>query len=207
MVLGASFIECFGMWRWAEVILIPSNNLAAQSKGSPIGNNSDLYPRWLGTRELLLHDRDPYGAEVTREIQVGFYGRPLDPSNPHDLPFKESFVYPLYVVFLMAPAASLRFGMAVEVFRWVLLLALHLAPLCGCTPSVSAEIVGPQWIGRFLTAVREYPKYAGDPSILQLFLPSSLAKLTAGLLVCILSVLCWRWRETLPPVPVNLAGP
>jgi hypothetical protein len=67
---------------------------------------------------------------VTREIQVGFYGRPLDPSNPHDLPFKESFVYPLYVVFLMAPAASLPFGMAVEVFRWVLLFGLALsAPL------------------------------------------------------------------------------
>jgi hypothetical protein len=82
------------------------------------------------SRTALLHDRDPYDAEVTREIQVGFYGRPLDASNPHDLPFKESFVYPLYVVFLMAPAASLPFGMTVEVFLWALLFGLALsAPL------------------------------------------------------------------------------
>jgi hypothetical protein len=73
--------------------------------------------------------------------------------------------------------------------------------------SIAAEIVGPHWIGRFLTAVREYPKCAGDPSILQLFLLSSLAKLTGAAGMHSLSVLCWRWRETLPPVPVNLAEP
>jgi len=29
-------------------------------------------------RELLLHHRDPYGAEVSREIQVAYYGHALD---------------------------------------------------------------------------------------------------------------------------------
>ena len=27
---------------------------------------------------MLLHDRNPYSAEVTRDIQIGYYGRPLD---------------------------------------------------------------------------------------------------------------------------------
>jgi len=50
----------------------------------PRGNLSDLYPRWLGARELLLHGRDPYSPEITREIQRGYYGRELDSSRPND---------------------------------------------------------------------------------------------------------------------------
>src|ERR1700683_986511 len=36
---------------------------------------TDLYPRWYGARELLLHHRDPYSADVTREIQLAYEGR------------------------------------------------------------------------------------------------------------------------------------
>jgi hypothetical protein len=36
IVLGASLIACFGMWRWAEVILIPSN-----TSRSPVEGDSD----------------------------------------------------------------------------------------------------------------------------------------------------------------------
>lgn len=43
--------------------------------GFPERNFSDLFPRWLGTRELLLHGRDPYSPEITGEIQQGYYGR------------------------------------------------------------------------------------------------------------------------------------
>lgn len=293
--LTASLLVCLGVWRWAETILIPSNTQVAQTKKIPIGNNSDLYPRWLGTRELLLHHRDPYGAEVTREIQIGFYGRPIDPLNPRDFPFRESFVYPVYVAFLMAPAATLPFALAAQVFRWLLLFALALSvplwmhavgfrprrllaftgmvlavsslpavmefhmqnlaalvilflaaaaaaaarnwlalsgfllALATTRPDISllmiawlllwatgrwrerkrlvwsfaatmaalfigSEMVSPHWVGKFLMAVREYPKHGGDPIILQLFLPV-LAKLIAGALLCILSALCWRWRK------------
>jgi len=296
-MLAASLLVCFGVWRWAETVLLPSNTLDALSKGTPIGNNSDLYPRWLGTREVLLHHRDPYGAEVTREIQNGFYGRPMDPRDPHDLPFRESFVYPLYVVFLMAPLAALPFGMAVSVFRWLLLCALalsvpfwmyavsfragrvltvagtllmlssfpavqefHMQNLAGlvifflaaaaaaavrdwlvlsgfllalattkpdtsgltvvclllwatgCWPErkrlvwsfagtmaalfIAAELVSPHWLGRFLVAVHDYPAHGGDPSILQIFLPSSLGKLSASALICTVFVLWWRWRKS-----------
>src|SRR5438445_5001397 len=88
--LAAALVVSFGVWYWAETILVPTHTAQALAKGVPIGNNSDLYPRWLGARESLLHHRDPYGADVTREIQVGFYGRPLDPSKASDPPFQES---------------------------------------------------------------------------------------------------------------------
>jgi len=124
IVLIASVLVCLGVWYWAESILAPANTAQAQSQRRPMGNNSDLYARWLGTRELLLYGRDPYSAEVTREIQMGFYGRPLDPRNPSDPSAKESFVYPLYVAFLLAPFAALPFPVVQAIFRILLLAAL-----------------------------------------------------------------------------------
>src|ERR1700731_3897756 len=284
--LAASLWIAFGVWHWAENILVPANTAQAIAKSVPIGNNSDLYPRWLGAREVLLHHRDPYGAEVTREIQTGFYGRPLNLLKPADPPFKESFVYPLYVVFLLTPTLTMPFRTAQEVFSWLLLfvtgcslplwmyaigfrprlllaitgivlvsssypavLEFHMQNLAALAlfflaaaaaaavrnwlvlsgflltlatirPDVSGllvlwlllwslgrwrqrkrllysfagtltalvmagEAVSPHWIGRFLTAVREYPTYGAEPSILQVFLPSLVAKLATAAVVCV----------------------
>jgi hypothetical protein len=119
-VLGLSFFFCFTFWYWTRHVYIPANAAEVRARKLPVGNNSDLYARWLGTRELLLHGRDPYSPEITREIQIGFYGRPLDPNKKSDPLAKESFVYPLWVVFLMAPTATLPFGMVVGIFRWLL---------------------------------------------------------------------------------------
>jgi hypothetical protein len=122
--LAASLLVCFGVWRWAEYILVPANTAHAHATQRPIGNNSDLYPRWLGTRELLLHGRDPYSAEVTREIQQGFYGRPLDPNNPSDPKDQVGFAYPLYVIFLLAPTVVLPLPTVLKIFQWLVLLSL-----------------------------------------------------------------------------------
>lgn len=89
-----------------------------------MGNNSDLYPQWFAAREVLLHRRDPYSAEVTAEIQTAFYGRPLDPLNSSDPADKEAFVYPLYVVFLLAPTVTTSFATVAEIFRWLVLFAI-----------------------------------------------------------------------------------
>jgi len=34
------------------------------------------------SREGLLHHRNPYAPEMTRQIQMGLFGRPLDTRNP-----------------------------------------------------------------------------------------------------------------------------
>jgi hypothetical protein len=122
--LAASVLAAFGMWYWAEKIAAPAHTAQALALGRPIGNNSDLYPRWLGARELLLHGRDPYSPALTREIQTGFYGRPLNPRNPSDPSDQVGFAYPLYVVFLLAPTLTLPFRTVMEIFRWLLLCSV-----------------------------------------------------------------------------------
>src|SRR4030081_3542936 len=111
-----------GMWTYADRVLIPYQKADAAARGRPRGNLSDLYPRWLGAKELLLHGRDPYSAEVTREIQAGYYGRPLDPSRPNDPHDEQGFAYPVYVVFWLAPTIGLPFEVVEKGFFWILLI-------------------------------------------------------------------------------------
>ncbi len=113
------------MWFYVQQVLVPYQRADAAAHGRPRGNLSDLYPRWLGTRELLLHHRDPYSPEITREIQSGYYGRPLDPGRVEDPRFNEpkdqqGFAYPLHVIFLLAPTIGLPFPVVQTGFRWLL---------------------------------------------------------------------------------------
>ncbi len=110
------------MWFYVQRVLIPFQKADAAAHGRPRGNLSDLYPRWLGARELLLHHRDPYSPEFTREIQTGYYGRPLVRTRPEDPKDQQSFAYPVYVVFLLAPTITLPFSAVQVGFRWFLVI-------------------------------------------------------------------------------------
>ncbi len=110
------------MWFYVQHILIPYEQADAAAHDRPRGNLSDLYPRWVGARELLFHHRDPYSPQVTREIQEGYYGRALDPNRPGDPKDQQGFAYPLYVVFLLAPTVPLRFEVVQVAFRWFLVV-------------------------------------------------------------------------------------
>jgi hypothetical protein len=121
LVLAAALCAA-GMWTYANRLLIPYQKADAAARGRPRGNLSDLYPRWLGTKELLLHGRDPYSAGVTREIQDGYYGRPLDSSRPNDPHDEQGFAYPVYVVFFLAPTIGLPFEVVQKGFFWILLI-------------------------------------------------------------------------------------
>ena len=125
LVIGAGLLSAT-MWLWVQDIAIVRQQQEAAVNGSPRGLLSDLYPRWLGARELLLHRRDPYGGDVTRRIQTGYYGRPIDPSRPSDPKDQQAFAYPLYVVFLLAPTVNLPFAVVQRGFFW-LLVALSAA--------------------------------------------------------------------------------
>ena len=107
------------MWFYVQEILVPYQKADAAAHGRPRGNLSDLYPRWLGARELLLHNRDPYSPEVTRDIQRGYYGRVLDPERADDPKDQQGFAYPVYVAFLLAPTIVCRFRW----FNWFSLAA------------------------------------------------------------------------------------
>jgi hypothetical protein len=108
------------MWFYVDHVQIPHQVRDSKLHDVPRGNLSDLYPRWLGSRELLLRHRNPYSPEVTREIQRGYYGRELDSTRPGDPIDQQGFAYPVYVAFLLAPTVGFPFGPVRVAFHWFL---------------------------------------------------------------------------------------
>jgi hypothetical protein len=83
---------------------------AAKGMGAGYSFGGDFYPIWLTAREALQHHRDPYAPEMTRDIQTGLFGRPLDPRIPGDPPASyRAFAYPAYVDLLFWPLARTPF--------------------------------------------------------------------------------------------------
>jgi hypothetical protein len=117
-----SILFAVGMWTYADRVLIPHQISDAALHDHPRGILSDLYPRWLGARELLLHGRNPYSTDVSREIQAGYYGRPLDPARAGDPKDEQGFAYPVYVVFFLAPTVRLHFAIVQKCFFYILVL-------------------------------------------------------------------------------------
>jgi Glycosyltransferase family 87 len=133
----AKLVTCFilaciaaaSMWSYVDWILVGHQVADAAAHQRPRGNLSDLYPRWLGARELLLHHRNPYSDEITLEIQQGYYGRALDSTRPDDPKDQQGFVYPVYVVFLLSPLIQFPFH-NVQIFFYWLLIFLTAAGVC-----------------------------------------------------------------------------
>ena len=117
------------MWFYVNRILVGYQEADAAANQRPRGNLSDLYPRWLGARELLLHRSNPYSAAITAEIQKGYYGRVLDPARPGDPADQQGFAYPVYVVFLLAPLIAIPFN-TVHVFFYWLLVGVTAGSVC-----------------------------------------------------------------------------
>ncbi|MGC1223388.1 MAG: glycosyltransferase family 87 protein [Candidatus Sulfotelmatobacter sp.] len=116
-----ALVAAASMWFYVDRILVGFQVADAAARDRPRGNLSDLYPRWLGARELLLHHRNAYGDDVTIEIQKGYYGRALDPARPNDPKDQQGFAYPVYVVFLLAPFVRFPFHAVQLVFYWALI--------------------------------------------------------------------------------------
>jgi len=129
-LLLAAALCAAGVWLFAQRVLVNYQIADAAAHDHPRGNFSDLYPRWLGARELLLHGHDPYSPAVTRQIQQGYYGRALDPARPGDPKDQQGFAYPAYVVFCLAPTIRLPFDTVRRGFFWFLLaLTIATVPL------------------------------------------------------------------------------
>jgi hypothetical protein len=107
ILFTAAFLA-FGMWFFVDRIWAPPGEVL-----------SDLYPRWYGSRELLLHGRDPYGPAVSNEIQL-WYSNHIGPEltkGPHD---EHRFAYPVYIAFVLAPTIRLSFSAVEGLFRFIL---------------------------------------------------------------------------------------
>src|SRR5882757_6668741 len=117
--LGIALALAAGMWFFSQGVMAPAEREYYAAKGQPM-DVGDLYPRWYGARELLLHHRDPYSLEVSREIQVAYYGHPLDTAGADRGRDEQRFAYPVYVVFFLAPTINLPFSQTQAVVRWAL---------------------------------------------------------------------------------------
>lgn len=83
---------------------------AAQGLGKGYSFGDDFYPVWLVAHQWRAAHLDPYSSEMTRRIQAGLFGRPLDPRNPTDpsVDYRQ-FAYPAFAELLLWPSASLEF--------------------------------------------------------------------------------------------------
>jgi len=106
---------------------------------------TDLFAQWYGARELLLHHRDPYSDDVTREVQIGYYGQQLDPSKAGDISHQQRFAYPLYVVFFLAPTVNLQYRTVEIIFLVLLAIVSALSiPLWG--RSIELSLSASPWL-------------------------------------------------------------
>jgi hypothetical protein len=102
---------------------------AAQGLGNGYSFGDDFYPIWLVAHKWRVDRLDPYSSEMTRQIQAGLFGRPLDPRNPTDpsVDYRQ-FAYPASAELLLWPSASLQFPQ-LRVLLAVLLPVLTVASL------------------------------------------------------------------------------
>ena len=91
--------------------------------GNGYSFGGDFYPIWLTTRLWRNDHLDLYSQVMTRQIQTGLFGRPLDPRFPNDPPVEyRQFAYPAFADLLLWPSALLPF----PTFRLVLAVVLPL---------------------------------------------------------------------------------
>jgi hypothetical protein len=83
---------------------------AAAGLGNGYSFGNDFYQVWLTSQEWLRHGLDPYSPEMTREIQIGLYGRPLDPNRLTDPVDRRVFPYPVFTDLLFWPTAQFPFA-------------------------------------------------------------------------------------------------
>lgn len=137
---------------YAVRVLDPWGQYRGEVRNGIKAQMGDLYPRWVGARELLLHRLNPYGPEVSHEIQMAYYGHIVN--QDYSLPVskivdEQRFAYPVYVIFLMSPTiyadfahvrAWARFALAL-VTAVSVLLSVRLLGQSSRWETVTAEIL------------------------------------------------------------------
>lgn len=133
---------------------------AAHGLGNGYSFGNDFYQVWLTDREWLDHGRDPYSPEMTREIQIGLYGRPSNPNRPGDPIDRRGFPYPAFAALLFWPMAEISFPIA-RVAAFFGFAALTFASI-GLWLRAFDWRLGWKWIAViFLLTVCSYPALEG----------------------------------------------
>jgi len=125
--LLSSLLSALTAWLYMTRVLEPWEYYFNVEAGTMKASPGDLYSPWVGARALLLQGKNPYGPEVTHEIQMAFYGHDIvqkydDRARIID---EQRFAYPVYLVFLLAPSIGMSFDTlhAVAAAIWVAAVA------------------------------------------------------------------------------------
>ncbi|MGD0929230.1 MAG: glycosyltransferase 87 family protein [Candidatus Korobacteraceae bacterium] len=103
LLFATAVLGLLSSWYFAAVIAPAGLGLSAPSV------QQGLFPEWFGCREIL-HHRNPYRAEATRQIELVIFGRaPTASASPLN---QHRFAYPVFFVFLFFPIALLPFATA-----------------------------------------------------------------------------------------------
>src|SRR5207237_517929 len=141
------------------------NNLTHSYPGA-----NDFYIPWRASRELFVAGRNPYSAEVTRDIQIVLFGAPRR-ADEHQY----AFAYPLPVSLLLSPLVRLPYDAAEAAWLSVCLILLLLSVAALALPARPGRLLA------FLAfGVLFYP--AARSLILGQFAIVVLAAFTAGML-------------------------
>lgn len=199
---------------------------SAEGRGNGFYFGADLYPIWLTSREAVFHGRNPYAADMTRDIQTGLFGRPIIAGNPAEPPANyRAFSYPIYADLLLAPVAAVPFErlriyavivlatlLAATLLVWLHALGLHNSPLQNALlvtltvanyyalEALYAEqlgiVVGFVLAATALAVVQQNLAWAGVLLAFTTIKPQMSILLVAGLLIWSLG--SWRKRRALP---------
>jgi hypothetical protein len=224
-VLGAVILCAVCMVYYHLVYFVPRAQeiRTAQGFGTGYSFGADFYPIWFTAREGLLQHRDPYSPEMTRKIQIGLFGRPLDAQHPAAPIDYRTFAYPAFTDILLWPLAILPFSVvrivlalilaavtALSIVLWLKALQLLAGPamltalilltlssyavLEGLFAEQMGLLVGFLLAASLTALVRERLFLSGSLLALALIKPQMI-------LLVALYLLCWacvRWRTRWP---------
>jgi hypothetical protein len=161
VALGLALLGAGAMLYYHQCLFLPRARemSAAKGLGGGYAFGNDFYPVWVTAREAL-RGRDPYSSEMTRQIQVGLFGRALNPgatSDPRDL---RLFAHPAYTLLVLWPVAEMRFEVARAVMG-VVLLGLMVGSTLLWMKAVSWRMRWPWVLVIVLLSACSYPALEG----------------------------------------------
>ena len=116
---------------------------------SQVAGANDFYSRWHGARALLLEGRNPYGLDVTEEIQ------PVIGIDPEEVG-RGGFNYPLHVIFFFWPLVYLSYDWTQAIW-WTVVLWLAIASTIVLLQWLDAKPKPRQLLTFLLVALTFYP--------------------------------------------------
>ena len=111
-ILSVVIVCALCMVYYHLVLFVPrvSQVRTAEGFGNGYSFGADFYPVWLTAREGLLHHRNPYSPQTTRQVQLDLFGRTVDARVFGAPPAYWTFAYPAIADVLLWPIGLLPFS-------------------------------------------------------------------------------------------------